>query len=105
MLPVYSLNFTARLIDLHPRTIMNWEKLGFIKPFRSPFGKRLFNSEDLKKLLLVKYLREEEKLNLPALKLLFQKNLIESLYKNLNFDEKLQKIFEEERLRMAHKLK
>lgn len=92
MLPLYSLTIASELVGLHPRTIMNYEKLGFLTPTRTRGNKRLYSNEDLKVLLMIKHLRTEEQLNLPALKLLFNKNLIPSLFSSFDVEGKLKEI-------------
>lgn len=95
MLPLYSLTIASELVGLHPRTIMNYEKQGLVKPARTPFNKRLFSNEDLKQLLLLKYLREEAGLNLPAIKLILKNNLVASLFTSFNASVRLREILGE----------
>jgi len=94
-LPLYSLTIASELVGLHPRTIMNYEKLGFLKPARSRGNKRLYSNEDLKILLMIKHLRTEEQLNLPALKLLFDKNLTTTLFADFDASKRLREILDE----------
>lgn len=95
MKPLYSLTITSEIVKFHPRTIMNYEKRSFLKPARTPTNQRLFSNEDLEKLLLLKYLRQEAKLNLAAVKLILENNLASSLFPQFDPAVSLKKIFEE----------
>ena len=95
MAAIYTLGIASKLVELHPRTIMNYEKLGFLKAERTPTNQRRFSNKNLQTLLLLKYLREEEKLNLSAIKLILRNNLVSSLFPNFDADKRLQEILAE----------
>ena len=58
--------------NVHPKTLINWEKKGKIKPYRSPGGHRYFLKKDLANLQNQKYTREKPKTVKP------KKNIIKS---------------------------
>ncbi|HPZ09972.1 MAG TPA: MerR family transcriptional regulator [Candidatus Eremiobacteraeota bacterium] len=45
--PCYTMKVVSDLLELHPQTIRNYEKLGFIKPLRTEGNMRLFSSRDM----------------------------------------------------------
>lgn len=94
MKALYSLTIASELLKLHPRTIMNYEKLGFVRSKRSPTNRRLFSNKDLELLLFIKYLREKEKLNIPAIKLVLKEGL-RNLFPNFDPKKRLQEILSE----------
>lgn len=88
---LYSLTIIATLLRLHPRTLINYEKEGFVKPERTATSRRLFSDEDLKKLLFIKYLRQEKKLGISGIKLILEQNL-KHLFPDFNAVKRLKEI-------------
>ncbi len=76
--PVYIISIAAELVGMHPQTLRLYEKLGLIKPFRQAgpgLGKtqreretRLYSARDIERLLHIKYLTQELKVNLEGVK-------------------------------------
>ena len=95
---ILTISVASKLLKLHPRTIMLYEKYGLISPHRTNTQSRLFSIEDLNNLQFVKYLSQEIRLNIEGIKLvlrsidLLKKNGVD--YKKLLFpDFKPQKLF------------
>lgn len=57
---------------MHPQTLRKYERVGFISPSRTVGMLRLYSSEDIEKLKLIKYLVEERGLNLAGVELVLE---------------------------------
>jgi MerR family transcriptional regulator, heat shock protein HspR len=76
--PVYIISVAAELVGMHPQTLRLYEKLGLIKPHRLPGqgqGKtrreretRLYSPRDIERLLYIKHLTQELKVNLEGVR-------------------------------------
>lgn len=62
--PILTLSVAATLLKLHPRTLMLYEKEGLIKPHRTATNRRLFSEADLDTVQFIKYLIEQERVNI-----------------------------------------
>jgi len=67
--PVYVISVAAKLVGLHEQTLRLYEKKGLVKPKRTKKNTRLYSLNDLKKLMLIKFLTQEKGLNLNGVKL------------------------------------
>ena len=72
--PVYVISVAAKLVGLHEQTLRLYEKKGLVKPKRTKKNTRLYSLNDLKKLLLIKFLTQEKGLNLNGVKLILDYN-------------------------------
>ena len=61
---VYIISVAARILDIHPQTLRKYERLGLINPGRTIGMLRLYSTEDIKKVRLIRYLSDELGLNL-----------------------------------------
>jgi len=61
---VYIISVAARILDMHPQTLRKYEKLGLINPGRTIGMLRLYSTEDIKKVRLIRFLSDELGLNL-----------------------------------------
>ena len=61
---VYIISVAARILDMHPQTLRKYEKLGLINPGRTIGMLRLYSTEYIKKVRLIRYLSDELGLNL-----------------------------------------
>ncbi len=61
---VYIISVAARILDMHPQTLRKYERLGLINPGRTIGMLRLYSTEDIKKVRLIRYLSDELGLNL-----------------------------------------
>lgn len=69
---LYIISVAARLLEMHPQTLRKYERVGFITPSRTVGMLRLYSSEDIEKLRLIKYLVEERGLNLAGIELVLE---------------------------------
>ena len=70
--PVYVISVAAKLVGLHEQTLRLYEKKGLVKPKRTKKNTRLYSLEDLKKLMLIKFLTQERGLNINGVKLFLE---------------------------------
>ena len=61
---VYIISVAARILDMHPQTLRKYERLGLVQPGRTLGMLRLYSSEDIRKLRLIRHLSDEMGLNL-----------------------------------------
>ena len=61
---VYIISVAARILDMHPQTLRKYERLGLIRPGRTLGMLRLYSTEDIRKLRLIRRLSDEMGLNL-----------------------------------------
>jgi MerR family transcriptional regulator/heat shock protein HspR len=61
---LYFISMAARLLDMHPQTLRKYERLGLVRPTRTIGAMRVYSEEELARLKLIKYLVEEEGVNL-----------------------------------------
>ncbi len=67
--PVYVISVAARLLDVHPQTLRNYERAGFLQPTRTEGRRRLYSAEDIERLRHLIGTVEQFGLNLDGLKL------------------------------------
>jgi MerR family transcriptional regulator, heat shock protein HspR len=61
---LYFISMAARLLDMHPQTLRKYERLGLVRPTRTVGDMRVYTSEELDRLKLIKRLVEDEGVNL-----------------------------------------
>jgi MerR family transcriptional regulator, heat shock protein HspR len=61
---LYFISMAARLLDMHPQTLRKYERLGLVRPTRTVGSMRLYSRDELQRLKLIKYLVDEEGVNL-----------------------------------------
>jgi MerR family transcriptional regulator, heat shock protein HspR len=61
---LYFISMAARLLDMHPQTLRKYERLGLVRPTRTVGSMRVYSSEELARLRLIKHLVEEVGVNL-----------------------------------------
>jgi MerR family transcriptional regulator/heat shock protein HspR len=61
---LYFISMAARLLDMHPQTLRKYERLGLVRPPRTIGSMRVYSSEELARLRLIKHLVEEVGVNL-----------------------------------------
>lgn len=68
--PVYVISVAARLLDVHPQTLRNYERAGFLRPTRTEGRRRLYSASDIEQLRHLIGTVEQFGLNLTGLKML-----------------------------------
>ena len=61
---LYFISMAARLLDMHPQTLRKYERLGLVRPTRTVGSMRVYTSEELDRLKLIKRLVEDDGVNL-----------------------------------------
>ena len=69
-LPVYVISVAARLLAVHPQTLRNYERAGFLRPTRTEGKRRLYSAADIERLRHLIGTVEQFGLNLTGLKML-----------------------------------
>lgn len=70
--PILTISIAAKLLDLHPRTIMLYEKTGLMKPYRTGTQRRMYSVKDLDDLQFIKFLTRQKGINLQGVKFLLE---------------------------------
>ena len=70
--PVYVISVAAKLVGLHEQTLRLYEKKGLVRPKRTRRNTRLYSMNDLKKLILIKFLTQKRGLNINGVKLFLE---------------------------------
>ena len=61
---LYFISMAARLLDMHPQTLRKYERLGLVRPTRTIGSMRVYSSDELERLRLIKHLVDEAGINL-----------------------------------------
>ena len=61
---VYVISVAARILNMHPQTLRKYERLGLVTPSRSVGLLRLYSTEDVVRVQLIKYMVENLGMNL-----------------------------------------
>ena len=83
--PLLTLSVAAEIVGVHPRTLMIYDKWGFVKPFRTKTNRRLYSLSDIDGLKFIQYLTQEKGLNLAGVKSILEALKISKAH---NFDLK-----------------
>lgn len=70
--PLFTISIAARLVKVHPRTLMLYEKKGLVKPHRTPKERRLYSPKEIKFLHFIRFLTQERGINLSGVKVLLE---------------------------------
>mgnify|MGYP001262223364 FL=1 len=78
--PCYTIGVVARMVDLHPQTIRNYEELGLVVPRRTEGNRRLYSPAEVERLRKINRLTQELGVNLAGVEvILHMAEQIESL--------------------------
>ncbi len=70
--PILSISVAAKLLGVHPRSLMLYERAEIIFPHRTRSKRRLFSKNDLERLQFVKYLTQHQGINLKGVRTLLK---------------------------------
>ena len=70
--PILTISIAAKLLGLHPRTLMLYESAGFITPYRTTTQRRMFSMQDLEHLQFIKFLTQTNGINLRGVKFILE---------------------------------
>ena len=57
--PAYFIGVVAEITEVHPQTLRHYERIGLVKPSRSPGNVRMFSQEDIERVHLIQRLTSE----------------------------------------------
>ncbi|MGE4318121.1 MAG: helix-turn-helix transcriptional regulator [Deferribacterales bacterium] len=78
--PLYIISIVSEMFDLHPQTLRQYERLGFINPQRSQGNTRLYSDEDLETLKFILTLTKDMGVNLAGVEVILNmRNQIDEL--------------------------
>lgn len=78
--PCYTIGVVARMVDLHPQTIRNYEQIGLVIPQRTVGNIRLYSPREVERLLKINRLTHELGINLAGVEVILNMaDQIESL--------------------------
>ncbi len=75
--PRYTISVVARLVELHPQTLRNYEECGLVVPQRTPGNFRLYTERDVQRLHKIVRLTTDLGVNLAGVEVIL--NLTERL--------------------------
>jgi MerR family transcriptional regulator/heat shock protein HspR len=82
--PVFQISIVSRMIGLHQQTIRSYERIGLVKPHRTPGNTRLFSHQDVERLRTVTRLVNDLGVNLAGVDVIMRMTAqIEQLQKQL----------------------
>ena len=61
---LYIISVAARLLEMHPQTLRQYERVGLVSPFRTVGMLRLYSQQDIARLRLIKHLVDDLGMNL-----------------------------------------
>ena len=76
---VYVISVAARLLEMHPQTLRKYERVGLVVPTRSIGMLRLYSTEDIVRLRLIKHMVDNLGMNLAGVE--FALNLLNRMMK------------------------
>jgi MerR family transcriptional regulator/heat shock protein HspR len=66
---VYVISVACRILEMHPQTLRKYERMGFVNPSRTDGMCRLYSSEDITMLRLIKHLVDDLGMNLAGVEI------------------------------------
>ena len=70
--PILTISVAAQLLNIHPRTIMLYEREKLFTPFRTKTQRRMFSGKDLEALQFIKFLTQQVGINLKGVKVVLE---------------------------------
>jgi MerR family transcriptional regulator/heat shock protein HspR len=100
--PLYMISVVAEILDIHPQTLRQYERLGLIKPSRTIGNTRLYSEDDIEQIKFILTLTKELGVNLAGVEVVLNmkqqledmqkqvdilKNFIKKHYNNIDIKE------------------
>lgn len=70
--PILTMSVASNLLGLHPRTMMIYEKAGFVTPFRTATNRRMYSIRNLDELQFIKFLTQGKNVNIAGITVLLE---------------------------------
>lgn len=68
--PLYVISVVSEMLNLHPQTIRQYERLGLLKPSRTEGNRRRYSDEDVERLRFVMSLTKDMGINIAGVELI-----------------------------------
>lgn len=82
--PVFQISVVARMIGVHQQTLRSYERMGLVRPSRSPGNRRMYSQQDVERLHQVLRLMNDLGVNLAGVDVILRMNRqIEQLQREL----------------------
>ncbi len=78
--PLYTISVASEILETHPRTLMMYEDLGLVEPYRTATNRRRYSQRNVRKLQVIQQLTRERGVNLAGVKYILM--LLEALKAN-----------------------
>ena len=66
--PLYTISVASEILETHPRTLMLYEDVSLIEPFRTTTNRRRYSQRDIRKLQVIQHLTREKGVNLAGVR-------------------------------------
>src|SRR6266851_8875046 len=66
--PLYTISVAAEILETHPRTLMLYEDVGLVEPFRTATNRRRYSQRDIRRLQVIQRLTREKGVNLAGVR-------------------------------------
>jgi MerR family transcriptional regulator/heat shock protein HspR len=66
--PLYTISVASEILETHPRTLMLYEDVGLVEPFRTSTNRRRYSQRDIRKLQVIQHLTREKGVNLAGVR-------------------------------------
>ena len=70
--PLYTIGVVSELVGLHPQTIRQYEKVGFLVPSRTDGNTRLYSDDNLERLQLIVALTKKKGINIAGVEIILK---------------------------------
>ena len=65
---LYFISMAAQQLDMHPQTLRKYERLGLVRPTRTIGSVRVYSTDEIERLRLIKHLVDELGVNLAGVR-------------------------------------
>lgn len=66
--PLYTISVASEILETHPRTLMLYEDVGLVEPFRTATNRRRYSQRDIRRLQVIQKLTREKGVNLAGVR-------------------------------------
>ena len=66
--PLYTISVASEILETHPRTLMLYEDVGLVEPFRTNTNRRHYSQRDIRKLQVIQHLTREKGVTLAGVR-------------------------------------
>ena len=70
--PILTISVAERLLNIHPRTLMLYERTKLFTPYRTNTQRRMFSGKDLEALQFIRFLTQQRRINLSGVKVVLE---------------------------------